>query len=237
MRKANFLIVVCLLLECKYAQAFVGFDSSSVKFVLGKAKASDIGVPAANFSIQTLTIKDVKGLSPGIVDKINSQLSAKVKTTSREIKICGSYAQGHPWGYDVKFEKILVSEEYISTIFEKSTVCAGSPNIEKVALVFLKSDGSLIPAVKLVKRFVSPSANIAQNRTSNKERVVLDEETVEEMVEDSEAEGISRNERCDFFLKTTSYSAWVDTNKLVLFPGFTQTNSYCLREYIIQSYK
>lgn len=33
--------------------------------------------------------------------------------------------------YKFAFEKALLSEKYLSIVFTKSTVCAGSPDIEK----------------------------------------------------------------------------------------------------------
>jgi len=39
--------------------------------------------------------------------------------------------------YKFAFEKALLSEKYLSIVFTKSTVCAGSPDIEKEARLFL----------------------------------------------------------------------------------------------------
>jgi hypothetical protein len=230
MKMMSFFIAMCLGVVSQNSMALDNAAPLSVKFVLGKAKNLGVSRPASSVSVETLKIIAVEGLQPKILDKINAHLLGKEKNMPREVRLCGSYAEGHPWGFHLKFKKISVSEDYISTVFERSTVCAGSPNIEKVPMVFSRLNGSLILAANLIKNFV-PAAVI---KPSYEGKVELDEESIEKMIADSEAEGISSNEECEFYLKNTPYSVWIDGKVLVLSPEFTQTDSNCMKEYIIK---
>ncbi|GGY68620.1 hypothetical protein [Pseudoduganella albidiflava] len=230
MKVIRFFIAMCLGVVSQHSTALDNAAPPSVKFVLGKAKNLGVSRPTSSVSVETLKIITIEGLQPKIIDRINAHLLEKEKNMPREVKLCGSYAEGHPWGFHLKFKRILVSEDYISIVFERSTVCAGSPDIEKVPMVFSRLNGALIPAESLIKRFVSA----AVTKASYEGKVELDEESIEQMIADSEAEGISSNEDCEFYLKNTPYSVWVDGKRLVLSPEFTQTNSNCMKEYIIK---
>jgi hypothetical protein len=160
-------------------------------------------------------------------------LAAASSAFGREAKQCGAAAQGHPWGYELTLEKVLLSEKYLSVVFAKSTVCAGSPDIEKEARVFSLPTGNLVPSRTLFKR-IFPAAKLVTGVSTNKELIDLDEETVETMIIDSKEMLKNYDKQCDFYLKNSSYRIWMDGKNLILFPEFIQPESICQKEYLIQ---
>jgi hypothetical protein len=205
-----------------------------VKYKVSALEYSGEKKIAKNISIQKVEFESVAGMDQKFVKAINFGLNQTFKNFENEAKKCGGMAQGHPWNYESKFEKVLLSRRYMSVVFSKSTVCAGSPDIEKESRVFSVKNGSLIPAIALAKE-VLPSAKISQGVTANKDLVRLDEETAEAMIDDSKTALKNYDEKCEFFLKNTSYRIWVDGKNLVLFPEFVQPNSFCQKEYIIET--
>lgn len=190
--------------------------------------------PTNEASIQTVSFDTIAGMDQDALKKVNAALMATSTAFGREAKQCGAAAQGHPWGYNLTFEKVLLSEKYLSVVFDKSTVCVGSPDIEKEARVFSLPTGNLVPSKTLFKR-VFPSAKLSAGVSTNKELVDLDEEMVETMIDDSKAMLKTYDSRCEFYLKNSSYRIWMNGTKLILFPEFTQPESFCQKEYVIQS--
>ncbi|WP_338764295.1 hypothetical protein [Massilia sp. METH4] len=234
MRTIRFLVAVWFGLVSQHSVALENKPPPLVKFVVGKAKNMGVNRPASSVSVETLKLEAVEGMQPKILDRVNAQLRGKQRSIQREIKLCGSYAEGRPWSFHMRFNKVYVSDHYISVVFERSTVCAGSPNIEKIPMVFSRANGSLIPAPILVRQFVSAAAVVTPGHEG---KVELDEESIGKMIADSEAEGISSDDRCDFYLKNSPYSVWVDAKNLVLSPEFTQTHSGCMKEYVFKEGK
>jgi hypothetical protein len=189
--------------------------------------------PMKDALVQIVSFDAVVGLEQSAIKKINTALVAASASFGREAKECSAAAQGHPWGYELTLEKILLSKRYISVVFAKSTVCAGSPDIEKEPRVFSLPTGSLVPARALFKRMF-PTAKLVTSVSSNKELIRFDEEMAETMIDDSKVVLKTYDKRCDFFLKNTSYRIWVDGKNVILFPEFIQPESFCQKEYLIQ---
>jgi hypothetical protein len=189
--------------------------------------------PMKDALVQTVSFDGVVGLDQSAITKINTALMSASTSFSREAKECSAAAQGHPWGYKLTLEKILLSKKYLSVVFAKSTVCAGSPDIEKEARVFSLPNGNLVPARALFKQ-IFPTAKLVIGVSPNKELIRLDEEMAETMIDDSKEILKVYDKRCDFFLKNTSYRIWVDGQNVILFPEFIQPESFCQKEYLIQ---
>jgi hypothetical protein len=208
-------------------------NAKPVKYSTRTLESSDNNKMIKSISIQRIEIESVIGMDAKSIKNINSSLRLVVESFKKEAQKCGAAAQGRPWNYESKFEKALLSEKFVSFVFLKSTVCAGSPDIGKESRVFALNNGNLVRGISLVKE-VFPSAKILLNVASNRDLVRLDEETAEIMIDDSKMALNNVDGKCEFFLKNTSYKVWLDGKNLVLFPEYVQPNSFCQKEYIIQ---
>jgi hypothetical protein len=173
----------------------------------------------------------IAGMDQGAVRRVNATLIAASAAFGREATQCGAAAQEHPWEYKSALEKVLLSERYMSVVFAKSTVCAGSPDIEKEARVFSLPNGNLVPAKVLFKR-IFPTAKLVTSISKNKYLIDLDEEMVEALINDSKVVLKNHDSRCEFYLKNSLYRIWMDGKNLILFPEFIQPQSFCQKEYI-----
>lgn len=189
--------------------------------------------PVKDALVKIVSFDTVAGLDQSAIKKINAALIAASDSFSREAKECSAAAQGHPWGYELTLEKVLLSDKYLSVVFSKSTVCAGSPDIEKEARVFSLPTGNLVPARALFRK-IFPTAKLVIGLSSNKELIRLDEKMAETMIDDSKEVLKIHDKRCDFFLKNTSYRIWLDGKNVMFFPEFIQPQSFCQKEYLIQ---
>ena len=189
--------------------------------------------PMNDASVQIVSFDAIAGTDQRAIKKINTALIAASASFSKEAKECSTYAEGHPWGYELTLEKVLLSEKHLSVVFAKSTVCAGSPDIEKEARVFSLPAGDLVPARTLFKQ-IFPNAKLVIGASPNKELIRLDEEMAETMINDSKEVLKIYDAQCEFFLKNTSYRIWMDGKNVILFPEFIQPESICQKEYLIQ---
>lgn len=189
--------------------------------------------PIKEASIQTVSFDAIAGMEQAAVRNVNAALMTASAAFAREAKQCRAAALGHPWGYNLTFEKALLSEKYLSVVFDKSTVCAGSPDIEKEARVFSLPTGNLVPSKTLIKQ-VFPAAKLAAGVTTDKELIDLEGDVVDTMIDESKATLKTYDSRCDFYLKNSSYRIWMDGKNLILFPEFIQSTSFCQKEYVIQ---
>ena len=190
--------------------------------------------PMKNVSIQIVSFDSIAGLNKIAVRKINSSLITASDSFNNDAKECSTYAEGHPWGYKLTLEKVLVSEKYLSVIFDKSTVCAGSPDLEKEPLVFSLLNGNLVSARTLFTQ-TFPTAKLILSMSSNKELIQLEEGMTETLIKDSKDLLKIYDSRCEFYLKHASYRIWTDGGNMILFPEFLQPESFCQKEYAIQS--
>lgn len=189
--------------------------------------------PKKNASIQIVSFDVIAGLDQSAIKRINAALITASASFGREAMECSTYAGGNPWGYKLTLEKVLVSEKYLSVVFTKSTVCAGSPDLEKEARVFAIPTGELVPARILFKK-IFPTAKLVVGMSPNKELIRLDEEMAETLIDDSKDALKIYDSQCEFFLKHASYRIWMDGKNLILFPEFIQPASFCQKEYLIQ---
>jgi hypothetical protein len=192
--------------------------------------------PLKDASVQIVSFDSIPGLDQSAIRKVNSTLIAASASFGKEAKQCSAAAQGHPWGYELRLEKILLSEKYASVVFSKSTVCAGSPDIEKEARVFSLPTGNLVPSKTLFKQLF-PTAKLITTTSTNEELIDMDEEMIETMINDSEKILKNYDGECEFYLKNSSYRIWVDGKNLILFPEFAQPQSFCQKEYLIRPKK
>ena len=189
--------------------------------------------PSKNVSIQAVSLDAVAGMSPAALGKVNASLKSATAQFASEAKRCGAAAvKGRPWGYIRKFGKAILSDRYLSVVFTKSTVCAGSPDEEKDARVFSLKSGRPVPAHALFKQML-PTAKTATAHLTNKDMVRLDQATAETLIDDSKVVLKIDDRRCDFYLKTTSYYIWADGKHLIFHPEFNQPFSVCQKEYLI----
>jgi len=189
--------------------------------------------PMKDVSIQIVSFDAITGLNKNAIKKINTALTATAATFEKEAKECSAYAQGRLWGYELTLEKVLLSEKYLSVVFAKSTVCAGSPDLEKEARVFSIPTGNLVPARVLFKQMF-PTTKLLSSTSSNKELIRLDEEMGETLINDSKEVFATYDSECEFYLKHASYRIWMDGKNLILFPEFIQPASFCQKEYLIR---
>ena len=195
-------------------------------------KVSDSKAAKGAF-VQTISVDAVAGMDRTAIRRVNAVLAAASTAFDKEARKCSASAQGHPWEYKSAVEKVLLAKKYLSVVFSKSTVCAGSPNIEKEARVFSLSSGDLVPSKALFKQLF-PAAKLTPSVSTNKELIGLDEKMIENMIEDSKAVLKTHDGRCDFYLKNISYRIWVDDQNLILFPEFIQPDSFCQKEYLLR---
>jgi hypothetical protein len=188
--------------------------------------------PMKDASIQIVSFEAVAGLDEIAIKKINTALIAASTSFGKEAKECSAYAEGHLWGYKLTLEKVLLSKKYLSVVFAKSTVCAGSPNIEKEARVFSIPSGDVVPSRTLFHQ-IFPEAKLTTGVSRSKELIDLDGEMVESMIDDSKELLKNYDNQCDFYLKNSSYRIWMDGKNLILFPEFIQPESFCQKEYVI----
>jgi len=184
-------------------------------------------------SVQIVAFHAISGLDQSAIKKINTALTAASAKFGKEAKVCSTYAQGHPWGYELTFEKVLLSQKYLSVVFAKSTVCAGPPDIEKEARVFSIPSGDVVPTKVLFKQ-IFPAAKLHSSMSSNKELIRLDEEMAETLIDNSKKVFKTYDSECEFYLKHASYRIWMDGKNMILFPEFNQPESICQKEYLIQ---
>ncbi|WP_426109820.1 hypothetical protein [Massilia sp. PWRC2] len=186
-----------------------------------------------NISIQTALVEKIADADPKAIKKVNAALKTMSTEFEREVKRCSISADGHPWGYELAVEKIIRSREYLSVVFSKFTVCAGSPSIAKEARVFSLISGNLIQPKNLFK-ILFPKAELANGAFTNNNLIQLNEEMAETLIKDSKAILNIYDKECEFYLKTTSYRIWVEDRNVIFFPEFLQPISSCQKEYLIR---
>ncbi len=154
--------------------------------------------PSRSVSIQTVTLDAVAGMNQKAVANVNAVLKAAAASFASEAKQCGAAAaQGRPWSYASTFDKAVLSDSYLSVVFARSTVCAGSPDEQKEARVFALKTGALVPSRTLFKQML-PGANIVTGVSKNKELIRLDQETAEALIYNSKVILKIDDKRCDF---------------------------------------
>ncbi|ONN64767.1 hypothetical protein [Herbaspirillum sp. VT-16-41] len=186
-----------------------------------------------HFYIERLLIQPSKKLRPAQVNKINSELEKLYVSLYSEARHCHEPLTPHPWGYDVKFDQINVTDDILSIVFESSEVCYGRVYFNKIAQNFSLQTGALLSAEQLLRKY-APSL-LESGAETDKGYVKLGEDAGDILIEQNEnliAEGLE--ERCGFYLKTSDFHIWIKRNQLVLLPIFLQVKSACHNEYLLR---
>jgi hypothetical protein len=212
-----------------YAQSPIA--PSDVKFSALEAKKNMRPADGNRVSIQKIQLRSAPGMDKLSIRNVNSGLAKMISKYGTFAYRCGSVAQGHPWEYKAKLEKIVLSEQYISFVFARETVCAGTPGFERDPIVFHRSNGEFISSAKLLSK-VFPKESFPKSLQSDRQLVRLNEEIAERII-DHETEQGAHDQRCEHYIKNSSYRIWMDSGKLALYPEFSQPNSRCQKEYII----
>ena len=181
--------------------------------------------------IEDLQISHIPGVKKNTIDKINLTLKNNIMNLKKSVTDCSIMAKPHPWSFRFKFEKITVSDDYINVIFEKFTVCTGSPDIEKVAYIFSKK-GEVVPPAKAARDLFGKT-RIPRPALHN-DQLKLDEDTTKKMIEDSKRLLGAYDEECYRYLNNISYKFWTEGDLVFLFPEFVQPASSCQKEYVIE---
>lgn len=182
-------------------------------------------------SIQVLTLKTANGLNQSAILAINRHLSSSADRFTKNAKDCLYSNPGNMWSYDLKFEKVTQTDEYISFIFHKDRICAGTPDFDKEVRTYAKADGTYIPISKLFKKAFPTARNL--NAEYSTELISLDVQMSKRLLEDSASSLKEFDPSCEGYLIRTSYRIWLEANKAVFYPEFRQVHSNCQREYMI----
>lgn len=186
-----------------------------------------------HFYIERLLIQPSKKARPAQVNKINSELEKLYASFYGEARHCHEPLTPHPWGYDVKFDQINVTDDILSIVFESSEVCYGRVFFKKIARNFSLKTGALLSAQQLLQKY-APSL-LESGAETDKGFVRLGEEAGEILIEQNGNlidEGLE--ERCGFYLKTSDFRIWLKRDRLVLLPIFLQIDSACHKEYFFR---
>lgn len=221
-------IVLCYLLTTQ-AQA----NSATIKYSVTTVKKIGQVRLSKDVTIQQVKLESAEELNKKTIERINLQLAGALKEFANNSEECRVGAQGHPWEFRSKIEKVLRSTKYISFVFSRSTVCGGSPDFERDPIVFSSKTGDRIFATNLFKE-VFPEKELKKRIFPSNNLIKLNADMIEALIKDTKTEISDYNEECDYYLKNTSYRIWVENGKMVFFPEFTQSESDCQKEYFIK---
>jgi len=186
-----------------------------------------------HFYIERLLIQPSKKVRPAQVNKINSELEKLYASFYGEARHCHEPLTPHPWGYNVKFDQINVTDEILSIVFESSEACYGRVFFNKIARNFSLRTGALLSAQQMLQKY-APSL-LESGAETNRGSVNLGEEAGDMLIEQNKNlidEGLE--ERCSSYLKSSTFRIWLKRDQLVLLPIFLQIDSACHKEYFFQ---
>jgi len=213
------------------ASAQAPLVSPSIKY-----KATPVKVDAmskANVAtIQRVQLEAAAGISKQAINRINVELVNVAKEFGKSASKCHDAALGHPWAYASKLEKILLTEKYVSLVFARETVCAGSPDFERDPIVFSVKDGSVVSADRLFKSEF-PEEELLPNISQDKRLVAPSSNVIERLIAVSKIARNDYDEQCEHYLKNTSFNIWMESKGMIFFPEFLQTDSICQKEYLL----
>lgn len=186
-----------------------------------------------HFYIERLLIQPSKKIRPAQVNKINSELEKLYASLYSEARHCHEPLTPHPWGFNVKFDQINLTDDVLSIVFESSEVCYGRVFFNKIAQNFSRKTGTLLSAEQLLRKY-APSVLESGAETKN-EYVKLGEEAGDMLIEQNKNlidEGLEG--RCDSYLKFSTFQIWIKGDQLMFLPIFLQIDSACHKEYFFQ---
>lgn len=181
--------------------------------------------------IQTVEVTSARRLNRNAVVAINKHLARSATHFAENAKDCLSANPGDMWHYDLKLDRIVDTTGYVSFLFHKDRICAGTPDFDKEVRTYIKKNGEFISSNQLFKRIFPESRDL--NVGYSTELVALDEQMSQRLIEDSSTKLKNFDHSCERYLETTSYRMWLDNDKAVFYPEFRQIHSECQREYMI----
>lgn len=227
--------ITLALLGCIHSSASAGVTTSpSVKYRVTPVKKLNGRKVSKDILIQKVQLEAAAGLNTESIRAINLGLSRVVQEFRSNAEECHIGAQGHPWSYESKIEKIVLTKKYISFVFARKTFCGGTPDFEKDSIVFSKKTGQFISAPNLFKE-VFPGEVLENRIYPNEHLINLNEDLTETLIDENRIGMADHDEGCEFYLKTTSYRVWMDGERMVFFPEFNQASSDCQKEYFIHT--
>ncbi|MYN04514.1 hypothetical protein GTP41_20695 [Pseudoduganella sp. DS3] len=186
-----------------------------------------------NVSIESVQLVSGPGLSSTSIQAINAKLRDVVKGFRIYAAECQQGAQGHPWGYESKLGKVVISKRYVSVVFERDTVCGGTPDFERDAFVFAKASGKFISPTRLLKE-VFPREEFRAGISSYKDLIHVNDNLAEALISDNADVLGDCDGTCDYDIRNKSYRIWMEDGQIVLFPEFSQASYINQQEYFIK---
>lgn len=226
--------ITLTLLGGLYSSASASVVSSpSVKYRVSPVKKIDGKKVSKDILIQKVQLEAASGISNEAIKAINLELAQVVTEFKRDADACHKSAnEGAPWGYESKIEKIVLTKKYITFVFARMTVCAGSPDFEKDPLVFSTKDGKIVSVTELFES-TFPGRTVPEVSEYNKRRIMLNAEMATALLHDSRAALKDFDKECEFYLKSSPYMTWIEDKRMILVPEFNQAESICQKEYVI----
>lgn len=188
---------------------------------------------AKEISIESVKLLTGPGLSDDIIQAINAKLGSAVTGFRGRAAECGKWSQGHPWSFESKLAKVVISRRYLSVVFATYANCGGTPDFEREAFVFARASGKLIPPDRLLKE-VFPREEIAANKPTHWHLIKVNDNLAEAMMNDNADSLGACDERCDYDVRNKSYHIWMEDGQMVFFPEFSQTMAIKQKEYVVR---
>lgn len=206
--------------------------SESVKYRLAALTELSKQKVTGDFSIQEVELISAGGLSKQSIKNINLELKKSISKHKILAEQCRKFSQGGPWQYESQLEKIMLTKNYLSVVFSRQTVCGGSPGFERDPLVFSTKNGKFIPTGMLMAE-TFPGHTIPENIQSDKQLTPLDEDLADTLINDSKKAQTDFNEKCEFYLRGSTYRIWMEDKRMMFFPEYLRPEAHCQSEYFI----
>lgn len=225
--------ITLVFLGCMHSSASASITSSpSVKYTVSPVKQVNGTKLSNRVVIHKVQLQAAPGISNHAIQSINLELARAVGDFKKDADDCQSDAYGHPWEYTLRIEKIVLAKKYISFVFGRETVCAGSPDFAKEPLVFATNNGKVISVTELFESSF-PGRTSPKIWDHDKRLITLNTEMTAALLHDSEDMLKGLGEECKYHLEHTAYKIWVEGESMILVPEFHQTASTCQKEYMI----
>ncbi|XLZ71974.1 hypothetical protein ABT364_08390 [Massilia sp. SR12] len=207
--------------------------SRQVKYTVHTVTKANGKPLAKDASIESVQLVSGPGLSSASIQSINAKLRGAVGEFRKRAAECQRYADGHPWGYESKLGKVVMSKGYLSVVFERETVCGGTPDFERDAFVFARASGKFISPTRLMKE-VFPEEAILASKSTNQDLVHLTDDLADALINDNANILGDCDENCERDVRHKSYRIWMEDGQMVFFPEFLQASYINQQEYFIK---
>ena len=185
-----------------------------------------------NTSIEKVILVKLSDAPLATIKKINTRLNLATREFEREASECAKINGGSSWEYKSKFEKIVVSKLFISVIFQKFSVCKGTPDIAKQPKIFLRGNGKFFTNKQLFEKVFPLKSN--EYMFTDVDLVQFDDEITNKIVRNTKEKIPNLDPTCEYYIRNSAYRIWVDDNELIAFPEYLQSASHCQREYAVK---